>query len=86
MRCAIYTRKSHTEGLEQPFNSLDAQRLACSHYISSEASEGWSELEGRYDDLLSNTPAEHRDFVLDRARSACKLCSSSSVARVPPTC
>lgn len=50
MRCAIYTRKSHTEGLEQPFNSLDAQRLACAHYIASQASEGWSELEGRYDD------------------------------------
>lgn len=50
MRCAIYTRKSHTEGLEQPFNSLDAQRLACSHYIASQASEGWTELETRYDD------------------------------------
>ena len=50
MRCAIYTRKSHTEGLEQPFNSLDAQRLACSHYIASQASEGWKELETRYDD------------------------------------
>ena len=50
VRCAIYTRKSHTEGLEQSFNSLDAQRLACSHYIASQASEGWSEHEGRYDD------------------------------------
>ena len=50
MRCAIYTRKSHTEGLEQPFNSLDAQRLACSHYVASQASEGWTELETRYDD------------------------------------
>ena len=50
MRCAIYTRKSHTEGLEQPFNSLDAQRAACSHYVASQASEGWRELDRRYDD------------------------------------
>ncbi len=50
MRCAIYTRKSHTEGLEQPFNSLDAQRSACSHYVASQASEGWNELDRRYDD------------------------------------
>lgn len=49
-RCAIYTRKSHAEGLEQPFNSLEAQRAACSHYIASQASDGWCELDGRYDD------------------------------------
>ncbi|WP_019054585.1 recombinase family protein [Sphingobium xenophagum] len=49
-RCAIYTRKSSDEGLEQAFNSLDAQREACSAYILSQASEGWSELSERYDD------------------------------------
>ena len=39
-RCAIYTRKSTDEGLEQNFNSLDAQREACSAYILSQAGEG----------------------------------------------
>ncbi|HVR89844.1 MAG TPA: recombinase family protein, partial [Novosphingobium sp.] len=50
VRCAIYTRKSSEEGLEQDFNSLDAQREACSAYIRSQASEGWSECPARYDD------------------------------------
>ena len=40
-RCAIYTRKSSEEGLEQDFNSLDAQREACEAYIRSQAGEGW---------------------------------------------
>ena len=50
VRCAIYTRKSSDEGLEQSFNSLDAQRDACAAYIRSQASEGWTELAARYDD------------------------------------
>ena len=41
LRCAIYTRKSAEEGLEQDFNSLHAQREACEAYIRSEQSEGW---------------------------------------------
>ncbi|MEP5760139.1 MAG: recombinase family protein [Litoreibacter sp.] len=49
-RCAIYTRKSTEEGLEQDFNSLDAQREACAAYILSQKHEGWSELSDRYDD------------------------------------
>src|ERR1039458_3551273 len=40
-RCAIYTRKSSEEGLEQDFNSLHAQREACEAFIKSQASEGW---------------------------------------------
>ena len=40
-RCAIYTRKSTEHGLEQEFNSLDAQREACEAYIKSQASLGW---------------------------------------------
>ena len=44
IRCAIYTRKLTDEGLEQDFNSLDAQREACAAYIRSQASQGWSEL------------------------------------------
>lgn len=50
MRCAIYTRKSTEEGLDQAFNSLDAQREACSAYITSQKHEGWSELPEHYDD------------------------------------
>ncbi|MDX3899368.1 MAG: recombinase family protein [Sphingobium sp.] len=50
VRCAIYTRKSSEEGLAQDFNSLDAQREACSAYILSQASEGWVEVAERYDD------------------------------------
>ncbi|MEQ7873990.1 recombinase family protein [Sphingomonas sp. ASV193] len=50
LRCAIYTRKSSEEGLEQDFNSLDAQHEACSAYIKSQASEGWKLVRDRYDD------------------------------------
>jgi DNA invertase Pin-like site-specific DNA recombinase len=49
-RCAIYTRKSTDEGLEQNFNSLDAQRAACEAYIQSQAGEGWECLPQLYDD------------------------------------
>jgi DNA invertase Pin-like site-specific DNA recombinase len=48
--CAIYTRKSSEEGLEQEFNSLDAQREAAAAYIRSQASEGWREVPTQYDD------------------------------------
>ena len=41
IRCAIYTRKSAEEGLEQEFNSLDAQREACAAYVASQKAEGW---------------------------------------------
>jgi site-specific DNA recombinase len=50
VRCAIYTRKSSEEGLEQAFNSLDAQREACAAYVLSQASEGWNALPDIYDD------------------------------------
>jgi site-specific DNA recombinase len=50
LRCAIYTRKSSEEGLEQDFNSLDAQREACEAYIASQKHEGWVALTGMYDD------------------------------------
>jgi len=49
-RCAIYTRKSSEEGLEQEFNSLDAQREACEAYILSQKSAGWIALPDMYDD------------------------------------
>jgi DNA invertase Pin-like site-specific DNA recombinase len=50
VRCAIYTRKSSEDGLEQDFNSLDAQREACAAYVLSQASEGWVLSGERYDD------------------------------------
>jgi site-specific DNA recombinase len=49
-RCAIYTRKSSEEGLEQEFNSLDAQREACEAFILSQRHEGWNAIPGFYDD------------------------------------
>lgn len=50
LRCAVYTRKSSEEGLEQEFNSLHAQREACEAYIASQRSEGWVLVRERYDD------------------------------------
>src|SRR6266542_4043327 len=50
LRCAIYTRKSSEEGLEQAFNSLHAQREACEAYIKSQRHEGWTCLTQHYDD------------------------------------
>src|SRR6202047_3910983 len=49
-RCAVYTRKSSEEGLEQDFNSLQAQREACEAFIKSQASEGWRLIKTAYDD------------------------------------
>ena len=49
-KCAIYTRKSSEEGLEQDFNSLDAQREACEAYIKSQKHEGWELIEKQYND------------------------------------
>lgn len=50
IRCAIYTRKSSEEGLEQDFNSLDAQREACEAYIKSQMHEGWILVDKEYND------------------------------------
>lgn len=50
IRCAVYTRKSSEEGLEQEFNSLHAQREACAAYIASQKHEGWTLLPDLYDD------------------------------------
>ena len=79
VRCAIYTRKSSEEGLEQDFNSLDAQFEACVAYVKSQASEGWKPVRDRYDDggisggtlerpglqrLLADITAGHIDIVV----------------------
>src|SRR5690606_6183036 len=50
LRCAVYTRKSSEEGLEQEFNSLHAQREACEAYVASQRAEGWLLVPDRYDD------------------------------------
>ena len=50
IRCAIYTRKSSEEGLDQSFNSLEAQREACCAFVLSQKHEGWAALAGHYDD------------------------------------
>ena len=50
VHCAIYTRKSSEEGLDQEFNSLQAQREACEAFINSQRHEGWVRLPARYDD------------------------------------
>lgn len=50
LRCAVYTRKSTEEGLEQEFNSLHAQREACEAFVASQKAEGWMLVADRYDD------------------------------------
>ena len=50
IRCAVYTRKSSDEGLDQEFNSLDAQYESCANYIASQRHEGWKMVKERYDD------------------------------------
>lgn len=50
VRCAIYTRKSTDEGLDQEFNSLDAQREACAAFITSQIGLGWKLIDDRFDD------------------------------------
>src|SRR5213592_3568739 len=50
VRCAIYTRKSTEEGLQQEFNTLDAQRESAEAYVSAQRHEGWVCLPDRYDD------------------------------------
>ena len=61
VRCAIYTRKSTEEGLEQEFNSLDAQREACAAYILSQRHEGWTLVT-----RPSMTMAASRAAIMDR--------------------
>ena len=65
LRCAIYTRKSSEEGLEQSFNSLDAQREACESFVSSQRHEGCNTLASRYDDSgYSGGTMERRTSIL----------------------
>ena len=65
VRCAIYTRKSTEEGLEQDFNSLDAQREACEAYIQSQRGQGWVIQRKRYDDAGISGGTMHRPALQD---------------------
>ena len=81
-RCAVYTRKSSEDGLEQEFNSLQAQREACEAFIRSQRGEGWRLIETAYDDggLSGGTlerPALQRLFA-DIARSTPSWCTRST--------
>ena len=67
-RCAIYTRKSTEEGLDQDFNSLDAQREACAAYITSQGSLGWKLLPQYYDDGGISGGHMDRPALLDLLR------------------
>src|SRR5271157_2073392 len=72
IRCAVYTRKSSEEGLEQEFNSLDAQREACEAYVTSQKHEGWTTLatlcdDGAYSGGTMDRPALQR--LLDDVRA-----------------
>jgi len=78
LRCAIYTRKSSEEGLEQEFNSLHAQREACEAYIRSQQGEGWRLIKTHYDDgglsgatmerPAPKTPGRHKRWAGRRCR------------------
>ena len=71
LRCAVYTRKSSEEGLEQEFNSLHAQREACEAYIASQRSEGWVLVRDQYDDGgVSPAIAVHHAIGLALRRDA----------------
>jgi superoxide dismutase len=91
VRCAIYTRKSTEEGLEQEFNSLDAQREAGENYVRSQAGEGWTYLPDRYDDggfRLYARMCVHSSFrtssgVLHRSTSICSVCLSDRRSNSP---
>ena len=65
LRCAIYTRKSTEEGLEQDFNSLDAQRESCAAFIASQAGQGWKELSKPYVDGGISGGTMERPALLD---------------------
>ena len=80
LRCAIYTRKSSEEGLEQEFNSLDAQREACTAFIASQKHEGWSELPARYDDGGFSGGSLQRPALLIKARRVDVMVSTRSIA------
>src|SRR6201995_1996162 len=87
VRCAVYTRKSSEEGLEQEFNSLQAQREACEAFIASQRHEGWVCLRAAYDDggfsgATMERPALQR-LLADIAAGRADTISVYKIARLP---
>jgi site-specific DNA recombinase len=81
-RCAVYTRKSSEEGLEQDFNSLHVQREACEAFIRSQAGEGWRLSKTHYDDDgLSGGRASGTATAAGKHRAGVGRCSSSVQGR-----
>src|SRR6266481_3485769 len=83
VRCAIYTRKSSEEGLEQEFNSLQAQREACEAFIHSQRQEGWLCLRAAYDDggfsgATMDRPALQRCWLTSQRGGSTPLLSTRS--------
>ena len=86
IRCAIYTRKSTDDGLEQEFNSLHAQREACEAYIKSQRGMGWTALAVAYDDGgLAEQCRPHRILEQFAPRTA-RLLPQSGQLLVRPSC
>jgi site-specific DNA recombinase len=83
-RCAIYTRKSSEEGLEQNFNSLHAQREACEAFIKSQASEGWRLVKTHYDDGGISGGSMERP-ALQQLFGHVRLGASPALSRSPRT-
>ena len=81
-RCAVYTRKSSEEGLEQEFNSLQAQSEACEAYIRSQRHEGWVLARTRYDDdgFSGGKSGLHCNSCLPTSREAGSTSSSSTTS------
>ena len=77
LRCAIYTRKSTEEGLEQTFNTLDAQRDSAEAFIRSQRQEGWVVLPDKHDDGGFTGANMYRPGIAEtaprRARRLCRL-------------
>ena len=82
-RCAIYTRKSTEEGLEQAFNSLAAQREACAAYIKSQTSLGWKPVSKHYDDGGLSGGTMERPALKDLLEGACHI-SEFYLLLLPP--
>src|SRR5438876_7766491 len=84
VRCAIYTRKSTEEGLEQEFNSLDAQREAGQAYIQSQQQEGWTCLPGRVPRVAKLLALAHRFEALLREGVVQGYAELGRLGRVTP--
>jgi site-specific DNA recombinase len=85
VRCAIYTRKSTEEGLEQEFNTLQAQREAAEAYILSQKQNGWHTLAQRYEDggfsgASLERPALQQLVVRHNHVCGCHLCGNALLA------